>query len=289
MKKLVCVLAALLPLMASAQGISGILDRFKDPEKGNNVFISKGHWSWGISGGYRSFEAGGNEAGDGFSILSLLNIGNGYLRTYNVSPSFSYFLADDLSLGISLDYSGYSLDTDIRLDFRNMFDINNIVSELDDPQTQEEIKEMSSVLNVRLSGRHMVRNAWGESLKLRKYLSFFGSNTFAIFGEARLYGSFAYIESCPIDAAGAYQLNKGRTSYVWDAGLKLAGGLCVRLRDNSAITLSIPLIGANYQYTSQHKTNTLNDAHMSSFSISRDLDYLALQVGYVHYIAPKKR
>ena len=41
----------------------------------------------------------------------------------------------------------------------------------------------------------------------------------------------------------------------------LAGGLCVRLRDNSAIT----------------------------FSISRDLDYLAFQVGYVHYIAPKKR
>ena len=289
MKKLIVLAFALFTLPAFAGVGDKIFGRFSDPDAPRTVFIPKGNWSMGVSGGYRSFEAGGNEAGDGFSILSLLNIGNGYLRTYNVSPSFSYFLADDLSLGISLDYSGYSLDTDIRLDFRNMFDINNIVSELDDPQTQEEIKEMSSVLNVRLSGRHMVRNAWGESLKLRKYLSFFGSNTFAIFGEARLYGSFAYIESCPIDAAGAYQLNKGRTSYVWDAGLKLAGGLCVRLRDNSAITLSIPLIGANYQYTSQHKTNTLNDAHMSSFSISRDLDYLALQVGYVHYIAPKKR
>lgn len=288
MKKLVCILAALLPLVASAEEIDGILDRFKDPEKGHSVFISKGHWSWGISGGYRSFEAGGNGAGDGFSILSLLNIGNGYLKMYNASPSFSYFVADDLSLGLSLDYSGYSLDTDIRLDFRNMFDINNVVSELDDPQTQEEIKEMSSALNVRLSGRHMVRNAWGESLKLRKYLSFFGSNTFAVFGEARLYGSYANIDSCPIDVDGVYQTEKARTSYVWNAGLKLAGGLCVRLRDNSAITLSIPLVGANYQYTYQHKTNTLNDAHMSSFSISRDLDYVALQIGFVHYIAPNR-
>ena len=50
---------------------------------------------------------------------------------------------------------------------------------------------MSSVLNVRVSGRHMVRNAWGESLKLCKYFSFFGSKTFSVFGEARLYGSYA--------------------------------------------------------------------------------------------------
>ena len=118
MKKLVCVLAALLPLVASAQGIGGILDRFKDPEKGNSVFISKGHWSWGINGGYRSFAAAGDGVGDGYSVLSLLNIGNGYLKMYNVSPNFSYFVADDLSLGLSLDYSGYAVDTDIRLDFR---------------------------------------------------------------------------------------------------------------------------------------------------------------------------
>lgn len=289
MKKLYCFILAILPLAAFAEEKDGILDRFNDPVKGHSVFISQGHWSWGISGGYRSFEAGGDSAGDGFSILSVLNIGNGYLRMYNASPSFSYFVADDLSLGLSLDYSGYSVDTDLRLDFRNMIDINNLIDDLEDPQAQEQIKDMTDILNVRVSGRHMVRNAWGGSFKLRKYLSFFGSKTFAVFGEARLYGSYANIESCPIDASGVYQMNKGRTSNVWNAGLKLAGGLCVKLRDNSAVTFSIPLVGANYQYTHQHKQNTLNDAHMSSFSISRDLDYVALQIGYVHYIAPKKR
>ena len=283
MKKLVCVLAALLPLVASAQGIGGILDRFNEPGKGRTVFVSKGHWSWGINGGYRSFAAAGDGVGDGYSVLSLLNIGNGYLKMYNVSPNFSYFVADDLSLGLSLDYSGYAVDTDIRLDFRNIFDLEGMFGGFEDPEDQ------AAALNVRISGRHMLRNAWGGSFKLRKYLSFFGSKTFAVFGEARLYGNYGQIESCPIDNDGIYVTGKARTSRSIAAGLKLGGGLCIKLRDNSAFTISIPLVGATYQYTIQHKNNTGNDAHMASFNVSRELDYLALQVGYVHYIAPKKR
>lgn len=289
MKKLVCVLAALLPLVASAQGIGGILDRFKDPEKGNSVFISKGHWSWGINGGYRSFAAAGDGVGDGYSVLSLLNIGNGYLKMYNVSPNFSYFVADDLSLGLSLDYSGYAVDTDIRLDFRNIFDLEGTFGGFEDPEDQDSLEDAAAALNVRISGRHMLRNAWGGSFKLRKYLSFFGSKTFAVFGEARLYGNYGQIESCPIDNDGIYVTGKARTSRTIAAGLKLGGGLCIKLRDNSAFTISIPLVGATYQYTIQHKNNTGNDAHMASFNVSRELDYLAFQVGYVHYIAPKKR
>lgn len=289
MKKLVCVLAALLPLVASAQGIGGILDRFKDPEKGNSVFISKGHWSWGISGGYRSFAAAGDGVGDGYSVLSLLNIGNGYLKMYNVSPNFSYFVADDLSLGLSLDYSGYAVDTDIRLDFRNIFDLEGMFGGFEDPEDQDSLEDAAAALNVRISGRHMLRNAWGGSFKLRKYLSFFGSKTFAVFGEARLYGNYGQIESCPIDNDGIYVTGKARTSRAIAAGLKLGGGLCIRLRDNSAFTISIPLVGATYQYTIQHKNNTGNDAHMASFNVSRELDYLAFQVGYVHYISPKKK
>ena len=289
MKKLVCVLAALLPLVASAQGIGGILDRFKDPEKGNSVFISKGHWSWGINGGYRSFAAAGDGVGDGYSVLSLLNIGNGYLKMYNVSPSFSYFVADDLSLGLSLDYSGYAVDTDIRLDFRNIFDLEGMFGGFEDPEDQDSLEDAAAALNVRISGRHMLRNAWGGSFKLRKYLSFFGSKTFAVFGEARLYGNYGQIESCPIDNDGIYVTGKARTSRTIAAGLKLGGGLCIKLRDNSAFTISIPLVGATYQYTIQHKNNTGNDAHMASFNVSRELDYLAFQVGYVHYISPKKK
>ena len=71
---------------------------------------------------------------------------------------------------------------------------------------------------------------------------------------------------------------------MWSAGLKLGAGLCVKLRDNSAITLSIPLLGATYSYTSQHKVKTDSNAHLSQFNISRDIDYLAIQIGYSLYL-----
>ena len=121
-------------------------------------------------------------------------------------------------------------------------------------EMQDMLKE---ALNVRISGRHMVKNAWGGSLALRKYLSFFGSKTFAVFGEARLYGNYGRILSCPIDKVGVYEEKKMRTSDIYSAGLKLGAGLCVKLRDNSALTIGIPIIGASYDYTRQSLTSSV--------------------------------
>ena len=109
MKKLFFVLACI--LLGNAASAQGILDRFSDPEKGRTVFIPKGNHAIGIGASYRSFEASGENAGDGYSILSLLNIGDGRLNIWSVSPSLCWFVADDFSLGVRLDYSGYRWDT----------------------------------------------------------------------------------------------------------------------------------------------------------------------------------
>jgi len=281
MKKLIVLAFALFTLPAFAGVGDKIFGRFSDPDAPRTVFIPKGNWSMGVSGGYRSFDAGGDTAGSGYSILSLLNIGEGFLRMYSASPGFSYFVADDLSLGLNLDYSGYTVDTNLKLDFRDVVNMDDM-----DDETKE---MMGEVLNFQLSARYMVRNAWGGSMNLRKYISFFGSHTFAVFGEARLYGNYGWVESCPVDRQGVRKENRMRTSHSYSAGLRLCGGLCAKLRDNSAVTISVPIIGAAYQYTRQHKADTNNNAHMSSFNISRDVQLLGIQVGYVHYITPKKR
>ena len=287
MKKRILMLCAAVLMgtaAASAQGpIQNALDRFTDPDKGRTVFIEKGHYALGISGGYRSFRAAGDGTGNGYAILSILNIGDGQFSMYNVAPSFSYFLANDLSLGLNLDYSGYTLDTDIRANLNEWVNLG-FDEETEDPEMAEMQNMLKDALNVRLSGRHMVRNSWGGSLALRKYLSFFGSKTFGIFGEARLYGSYGRIESCPIDSNGEFKQNKLRTSDIYSAGLKLGAGLCVRLRDNSAFSFSLPIVGASYNYTRQYKVKSNNNAHMSQFSISRDIDFMAIQVGYTRYI-----
>ena len=280
MKKVFFFALFLLSLNAMGQPI---LNRFKDPENKKAVFVPKGYRAIGISGSYRSINAGGDVLGDGYAVLSLLNIGGGQLSTYNVSPKFSIFIADDVALGFRLDYSGLTLNTDLRLDLRSLVDLSEAV---EDPEEREQINEL---LNLRISGRHMVRNTWGLSVTLRKYIPFFGSQTFAVFGEARLYGNYGRINSCPIDEKGAQMTAKMRNTDVYSAGLKIAGGLCVRLKDNSALTVSVPLIGACYDYTQQHKEVTNNNAHLSEFKIARNLDFMGIQVGYMHYIKSKKK
>ena len=281
MKRILCIAAAaFVSLAAMAQSEVGILNRFTDPDIGKTVFIEKGYRVINLVGGYRSIKAGGDVTGDGYSILSLINIGEGEYVHYNISPSFSYFIKDDLSLDFRLEYSGYKLDADIRADLRELLNLGVIADE-------EEREEIGDLLNIHILGRHMSRKSWGSAIALRRYMSFFGSKTIGLFGEARLYGEFSQIESYPLKNGNQQNLAKSRTSDVWSTGLKLGAGLCVKLRDNSAITVSIPLLGATYNYTSQRKANTDNRAHLSQFNISRDIDYMAIQIGYSLYIKSK--
>ena len=273
MKKILTLSLLFLGFSAFAQ--NGLLDRFDDPEKGHTTFIPKGCRAIGITGNYRSFSVGGEKENDGYSVLSFLNIGDGSLRKWDVAPSFNIFVADDVSLGLRLDYSGYALDTDLKVDLRDLLNVES---------------------NFQITSRHMVHNAWGASFVARKYLSFFGSKTFGVFGEGRLYGNYGITTSFPYTSEGVAKEEKTRTSRGLQAGIKLAGGVAVRLREGSTLSISIPVIGAGYQYTWQHKLQgydnggqlRTNDAHMSSFNISRNIDFLAIQVGYSRFIEPKK-
>ena len=279
MKKLLVIVLSLLSVSAWAQsGLLGkITDRFSDPEKGHTVFIEKGYRSVGISGGFRSFQVGGDSASDAYTVLSILQVGAGKLNAYNVSPRFSYFVADDVSLGVRLDYSGYNLDSDL------------------------------SLFGFEVLDWRLVNNTWGASFTARKYLSFFGSRTIGLFGEARLFGNYGFTNSTPYEdntpdedtgvlprpdlPANARYLatDKARHSNNFSVGLKLAVGAAIRLKDYSSVSISLPIVGAAYSYTRQINHKTDNKAHVSSFNLSRSLDFLGIQVGYTHYIKSSKK
>ena len=272
---------------ASAQGI---LDRYTDPEKGKVVFIRKGNHALGIAGGYRNFNVTGDASNNsGYAILSLLNIGEGSLHTWNVTPSISWFVADDLSLGLDLEYDGYTVDTDLNLDFRDIIPIE------------------AESLNLKVSNRHMAHQAWGASFAVRKYMSFFGSNTFAVFGEGRLFTNYGETMSEPRERK---MVNRDRESYGFGVGVKLGGGLAVKLRDGSAITVSVPIFGVSWNATNQTKhslivhdaeafeanpndpeasTLTTSNARMTQLSASRNTDILGIKFGYVRYIEPRNK
>ena len=297
----------LLSFQAFAQTpMAGILNRFTDPEKGRTVFVEKGNHAIGFSGNYYNFNAAGYTDGDGFSLLSLLNMGDGVVHSWNITPRLSWFVADDVSLGANLLYSGYVADTNVNLDFREIV-----------PALYKWLGDNSGMANVAISSRHMVHHNWGLAFSARKYLSFFGSRTFGIFGEGRLFAKYGNTFSAPRNAE---KLGKTRTSQTAQVGIDIAGGIAVRLRDNSALTISVPIMGLTWngawqdsvrQYEAKKKDpdtgNTVVDENgdpvyevvsvpgggkMSYLRVSRAtnvLDLIGIQIGYTHFIGPKPK
>ena len=305
MKRIVIAAFMLLGIEAFAQGpVMGILNRFSDPDKGKVVFIEKGSRAIGIKGGYRNFAADGYADGDGFSLLSMVNLGDCSLSMWSVTPKFYWFVADDFSLGVNVNYSGYNARTNINMDFRELFPVIYRLS--------EEYGVDNSIANVAISSRSMQHHAWGIGFSARKYVSFFGSKTFGIFGEARLIAKYGITNSTPLDS----ELGRFRFSQTAQVGIDLCGGLAVRLKEGSAITISLPLFGVAWNGSWQNQTRTFEVAQrddegnpkkdadgniqykiasvpgggkMSSIKASRSIELVGLQIGYCHYIKPKKK
>ena len=291
MKKQILMVVALVFTCATTfaqDPVTRYLEERFDGSQDGKAFVKKGSRSIGIKGGFRSFNASGDESTNtGYALLSMLNIGNGQLKVWNVSPSIQYFLSNDLSLGASLDYTGYAVSTDIRLDLRDIVNSSN-----------EE-------LNLTLSNRAIQHHALGLSLVMRKYVPLFGSKYVAVFGEGRFQTSYGATSNQPLDVK---DYNRERLSGALSVSLKAGGGLAVKLKNNNAITVSIPLFGIGYSYTSQEKTTTTmqettdasgatvkvpvtekSRSHMSNFNASRSLDLLGIQFGFVRFIEPKRR
>lgn len=281
MKRIILVAISLcIGLSAFAQDpITKYMEGRFGNEGSSPVFISKGRHALGIKVGFRSINASGDDVTNaGYSLLSLLNIGKGQLKIWSVSPRFSTFIANDLSLGLEFNYSGYAVDTDLRLDFRDIFNSE------------------SDALNVTVSNRSMVHHAGGAALVLRKYVPVLGSQYVAVFAEGRLQGTYGATTSAPRDLK---DVNRERLSQDFSIGLKAGGGLAFKLKDN-ALTLSVPLIGIVYNRTKQDKTTTIfetdettgqvksrqvkSTSNMSGFNIARNLDLLGLQIGFVRYL-----
>ena len=285
MKKTV-LLAAWLLISVSVFAQNNIVDkalsRFLDPDNPDyTAFLQKGGSSIGISGSYRLFNVDGENAGDGYSFLSILNVGEGRLQVWNVAPSFSWFVADDLSLGVRLNYDGYLVDTNLRLDFREI-----LGAEADNES-----------LNLTISNRHMVHHKAGIGFTARRYKSLFGSKMLGVFAEGRFSGNYGHTTSYPVAKDGG-EIKKIRLSSTFSLGLDIAGGIAVKLKDNSVLTLSAPLFGVAWRHSHQDKYWTVKDAegnkangsaNMDQVVASRNIDALGIQVGYVRYILPKNK
>ena len=81
--------------------------------KANSLFIPKGTVGGGLSVSYANYQLGNGSDDAGYKMLfSLLDNVHGGLQSFGVAPYLSYFIKDNLSLGLRFDYdkSGYNLN-----------------------------------------------------------------------------------------------------------------------------------------------------------------------------------
>lgn len=195
-----------------------------------SVYIPQGTFSLGASVGYNHFNAAGAQSSAGATLLNMVTDVDGGIDLWNAAANASYFVADNMSIGLRLGY------TNTRVDVNNA----NLMDAL------------------KLSNKHVVNSLFTGALAFRAYLPMFNSKIFALFAEARLTGGFGYGK----DYAQTERGKEGTYSDLFQLSLGLYPGVSVFLADFVSLEVSLPLLEGGYEWNKQVK----GQAHDSSLS-----------------------
>lgn len=249
MKRLfILLLAACLALPGQAQ------EKFTRGFAGKNkIFIPKGSFGGGLSVSWRKYTLGED---DGFTVLSkyIGDIKGGY-NTFGVTPSFEYFLANNLSLVARFEYSWLGVD------------LNNASLHL------------SEDLGLDITGEHYKRQSYALAAGARYYLPFMGSKVFGFFVEAAVNGG--YVQSMLYqDDEG---MKHGTYSDNWKVALRVDPGICFFVQENVDFELSVGLLDLTYQFNKQSE-NQVKTSSGSGLGTGLNINLLALRFGVHFYL-----
>ena len=210
------------------------------------VFIEKGTKSAGILFGYEHWGADGDEGADLLSIISGLD---GYVNNFDISASGSWFVKDNLSLGIALGYA----------------DTRAVVDSIDFLGNNE-------------SDRHLFRQALSGSVAMRQYLPFFKGNIIAMFVEGRLSARTGYLKSYKM----ADDRKEGSYS---DLGRVMFGfypGISAFATENISFEVSLALFEFGYNWQNGSGTNS-GDSMIDHCFVRLKPSLMALKTGIVYH------
>ena len=249
MKRLfILLLAACLALPGQAQ------EKFTRGFAGKNkIFIPKGSFGGGLSVSWRKYTLGED---DGFTVLSkyIGDIKGGY-NTFGITPSFEYFLADNLSLVARFEYSWLGVD------------LNNASLHL------------SEDLGLDITGEHYKRQSYALAAGVRYYLPFMGSKVFGFFVEAAVNGG--YVQSMLYqDDEG---MKHGTYNDNWKVALRVDPGICFFVQENVDFELSVGLLDLTYQFNKQSE-NQVKTSSGSGLGTGFNINLLALRFGVHFYL-----
>lgn len=224
--------------------------------KMNSVFIPKGYIGGGFTFSYKTYDLGKSADDVGYSMLfSLLSGINGDMHTLGISPSVSYFLLDNFSVGARFDYS------------RTNLNVGNLGLSLGD------------LASLSIQDYHMLKNMYSTAVTARYYMPIANSKRIAMFGEVRL--------GFDVGQSVSYQTkdgnNFGTFQSIYGGGLNVVPGLCVFATNEVCVEVAVGVLGINYQYVKQ-VTNLVNESVMQQSGANFKINPLSISLGMSFYI-----
>lgn len=228
--------------------------------KANSLFIPKGTVGGGLSVSYSSYQIGNGADDAGYKMLfSILDNVHGDIQSFGIAPYLSYFIKDNLALGLRFDYdkSGFGLDG---LDLA-----------------------LGDLMTLNVQDMHYLKQSYSGSVTLRNYMPIAGSKRFALFAELRATGAYAQSESYKVEDGkklGTYQ-------DIYKGSLSVVPGLCCFVTDEAALEVSVGVLGFTHQKTVQ-TTNQLEVSQMVQNNASFKINLFSINMGISIFIGPGK-
>ena len=221
-----------------------------------SVFIPKGTVGAGVSFSYNNYSIGNSTDDAGYAMLfSLFQDIHGNMMSFGVAPYASYFIADNLSVGVRFDYDRSSLglgNANISLGDAMSFSLNNF---------------------------HYFKQAYTGSVTLRNYMPIADSRRFALFTEVRATGGYAQSETYKLDEGDKF----GTYQDIYQFELGLVPGITAFVTNEVAVEVSIGLLGFNYQKVEQ-VTNQVERSEMENSGANFKINLFSIGFGMSFYI-----
>ena len=223
--------------------------------KANSLFIPKGTVGGGISVSYSEYHIGNGLDDAGYKMLvSLLDNLHGGMQAFGLAPYLSYFIKDNLSIGLRFDYdkSGYNIDAaDIAL---------------------------GDLMTLNITDMNYLKQGYSGSLTLRNYMPIADSKRFAMFAELRATGAYAQSQSYKTENGNKY----GTYQDIYKGSLSVVPGLCCFVTNEAALEVSVGVLGFSHQKTVQ-TTNQVEVSQMIQNSASFKINLFSINMGVSMY------
>lgn len=209
----------------------------------NFLFIPKGQFALGLTANYGSFDS------KDVQLLSVIDDFDFKGTIYSIKPSFAYFIRNNQSLGIKLNYT------------KGEADLGSLAVDIDDD------------LNFDIKGVKYTSHSVAGAIFYRNYVGLGRSKRFAVFNEVDL--SFGGGKSRFIRHYNGVPRDTRTTSF--ETAINFSPGLCVFIQEYVSFNLSFGVFGVKFR---NEKQTTDNEFDGSRFSTGANFRFNVFNINF---------